>query len=898
MVGKSMALKTYISKITILCTIFMALGLSSRGYAQSYSENFNDVTLLAGNGWVMTNASVAVGSTSWFQGNPTSAGGPFDSYNGATNAYIGANYNNTGSTGTISNWLMMPNRTLRNGDVLTFYTRKPSPDNYADRLEVRMSTNGASTNVGSGSAVGDYTSLMLSVNPSLVLGVYPTAWTKYTVTVSGLPAPTSGRMAFRYFVTSAGLNGTNSDYIGIDQVDYTPYVCPAITLTAGGALAGGTEGSPYSVTLSQTGALGAPSFAVTAGALPPGVTMSAAGTISGTPTASGTFNFSATASDASGCSGAQSYSITVILIDTDGDSIGDYADNCPGDANADQLDTDGDNTGDLCDSTPNGDSDNDTVDNLADNCPLDANTNQLDSDSDGAGDVCDSDDDGDSVDDGTDNCPLLDNPGQQDTDADGIGNGCDADPTDPDPGVLLRQWGELKKDIFGISVANAGDVNNDGIVDIAVGAYLWDKPVPGSSKKLKAAGRVYVYSGRDGSELHALAMTGSSSGDWFGYSVAGADVDGDGYADIIVGAPRADGKDPVTQKTLKDAGKVYIYDGATGDLVTSVVGTAAGDNLGMAVANAGRVDADANDDIIIGVPKADVQTDPLLKDAGMALVCSGAAVAASSPCDTATALFHIDGNTSAGWLGRAVAGAGDVNGDGRDDVIVGAPKDDPTSGKDAGVAVLYDGASGQPWAQLAGEQAGDWFGYAVAGGGDLDGDGNADIVVGAYKHDAENGKLLKDAGAVYAYQCVTQNACQPLFVLYGEAAGDRFGFSVAAGGDIDADNQPDVVVGAPGRDAVLPPVGDAKKGKTLKDAGAVYLLDGASGQPLASPLLGLRAKDSRGSCLASGGDIDLDGYADIITATPKADAVDAETLKPIKDSGFVEVMSGRIAVGL
>src|SRR5689334_188287 len=79
--------------------------------AQSFSESFNDITTLAGNGWVMTNASVAVGSTSWFQGNATSAGGPFDSYNGAANAYIGANYNNTGNVGTISNWLMTPNRT-------------------------------------------------------------------------------------------------------------------------------------------------------------------------------------------------------------------------------------------------------------------------------------------------------------------------------------------------------------------------------------------------------------------------------------------------------------------------------------------------------------------------------------------------------------------------------------------------------------------------------------------------------------------------------------------------------------------------------------------------------------------------------------------------------------------
>lgn len=103
----------------------------------------------------MQNNSSPVGSLSWFQGTSTTATptpGPFNSFNGAANSYIAVNFNSTGSTGTISNWLMTPNRTLRNGDVFTFYTRKPTigggQTDYPDRLEVRMSTNGASTNVG------------------------------------------------------------------------------------------------------------------------------------------------------------------------------------------------------------------------------------------------------------------------------------------------------------------------------------------------------------------------------------------------------------------------------------------------------------------------------------------------------------------------------------------------------------------------------------------------------------------------------------------------------------------------------------------------------------------------------------------------------------------------------
>lgn len=292
--------------------------LAGAAGAQPFTENFDNITTLPGNGWFIQNNSNPLGSLSWFQGTPTTATptpGPFDAFNGAANAYIAVNYNSTtGSTGTISNWLLTPNRTFRNGDVFQFYTRKPTigagQTDYPDRLELRLSTNGASTNVGSGAtAFGDFPTLLMSINPSLQTNVYPQTWTQYTITISGLFAPTSGRIAFRYFVTNGGPTGTNSDYIGIDNATYTPYVCPAVTVT--GTPGNATWGQPYSFPLGQTGALGAPGFAVTAGALPPGMILAASGTISGTPTATGTFNFTVTVSDASGCSGSQAYSITV-----------------------------------------------------------------------------------------------------------------------------------------------------------------------------------------------------------------------------------------------------------------------------------------------------------------------------------------------------------------------------------------------------------------------------------------------------------------------------------------------------------------------------------------------------------------------------------------------------------
>lgn len=297
----------YTQKIAggFMLTALLTFGIDSKA---QLTEDFNDITLLTGAGWFMQNNSVPVGLTNWFQGNPA----VYAAYNGATNSYIGANFNNTTGANTISNWLVSPNFTIKNGDVVSFYTLC-SPDNiYPDNLQLRMSTNGASTNVGTGSAaVGDFTTLLLEINPTLVTGVYPyVTWTQYSVVVSGLSAPTSGRFALRYYVTNGGPSGANSDYIGIDNFVYTPYVCPALSVTPA-SLVNGTAGVLYNQSLSQTGALGTPTYTVTAGTLPPGVTLSTSGVISGTPTGTGVFNFTVQVSDASGCLGSTAYTLTI-----------------------------------------------------------------------------------------------------------------------------------------------------------------------------------------------------------------------------------------------------------------------------------------------------------------------------------------------------------------------------------------------------------------------------------------------------------------------------------------------------------------------------------------------------------------------------------------------------------
>ena len=173
------------------------------------AEGFDNITTLAGSGWVQTNNSTLGGSTGWFQGNT----GAFTAASGPANSYIAANFNNAPSGGAVSNWLLTPMLTFNNGTTLNFDLRLLG-DGFLDKVEVYMSTNGASVDVGSTTtSLGDFSTLLGSYSSSI-----DTGWTPELIAVSGLSGLTNGRFAFRYVVGNTSQEG---NYIGIDTVSVT-----------------------------------------------------------------------------------------------------------------------------------------------------------------------------------------------------------------------------------------------------------------------------------------------------------------------------------------------------------------------------------------------------------------------------------------------------------------------------------------------------------------------------------------------------------------------------------------------------------------------------------------------------------------------------------------------------
>ncbi len=444
--------------------------------------------------------------------------------------------------------------------------------------------------------------------------------------------------------------------------------------------------------------------------------------------------------------------------------------------------------------------------------------------------------------------------------------------------------GESDFDDAGYSVAGIGDVDGDGLDDVAIAA-------PDSDIVAVNAGQVYVMLGRAADwqldvSLGAAdgSFVGEYSNDNAGYAVAGAgDADGDGLDDLLIGAHKNDDGGG-------NAGKIYLVfgDAAGWPMQTSLstaqasfLGEAVDDRAGYSVAGAGDLDGDGFDDLLMGAYKSNDG----VYHGGEVYVIFGAAGGWTPGFDLGNATASFTGEMDSDFAGKAVAGGGDVDGDGLDDLLVGAPSNDE-GGAAAGIAYLVlgrdtgwvpDSPLADADARFLGEASGGYAGQALTIAGDLDGDGYDDIVIGAYGRDDTG----VDAGEAYllfggpglAGLDIGLDLADASFT--GENAGDFAGWSAAGAGDMDGDGFDDLLIGAHKRD-----------GAGL-DAGGAYLLLGRPGgwgmrtslSAAGAVVVGEEAYNYLGRSVVGAGDVNGDGLDDLVFGAAGSDQFDTDAGK-------------------
>jgi hypothetical protein len=441
--------------------------------------------------------------------------------------------------------------------------------------------------------------------------------------------------------------------------------------------------------------------------------------------------------------------------------------------------------------------------------------------------------------------------------------------------------------------STAGDVNGDGLDDLIIGAFGADP-----SNKTNA-GKSYVVFGKiDDTTINLSAIAsgtggfvinGENAGDESGFPVSTAgDVNGDGLDDLIVGSAEAE----------SSAGKSYVIFGKKDSVAINLSAIASGtggfvingenanDLSGCSVSTAGDVNGDGLDDLIVGAYKADPNS---RKNAGKSYVIFGKRDSAAinlSAIASGTGGFVINGENTDNDSGFSVSTAGDVNGDGLDDLIVGANGTNSDTGKsyvifgkkDSTAIELSAIASGTGGFVINGENVGDWSGISVSSAGDINGDGLDDLIVGAQNANL-NGKSR--VGKSYIVFGKTDSTAINLsaiasgtggFVINGENANDLSGCSVSTAGDVNGDGLDDLIIGALHADVS----GKSKAGKSYvifgkKDSTAIDLSAIASGSGTGGFVInGENANDWSGISVSSAGDINGDGLDDLIVGAYQA----------------------------
>jgi hypothetical protein len=464
----------------------------------------------------------------------------------------------------------------------------------------------------------------------------------------------------------------------------------------------------------------------------------------------------------------------------------------------------------------------------------------------------------------------------------------------------VRLEGAAENDLSGITLSAAGDVNGDGFDDLVVGAYR-------ASPNGSYSGASYVVFGKasgfaaslnlgtlDGSNGFRLA--GVAEFDYSGRAVSAAgDINGDGFDDLVIGATNADSNG-------SNSGASYVLFGQADSFAASINlntldgtngfrlnGVAAEDYSGHSVSAAGDVNGDGFDDLVVGA----IGADPNGVFSGASYVVLGRASGFAASIDLNTLDgdngFRLDGGAAGDLSGVAVSTAGDINGDGFDDVVVSASAADPNGANSGASYVVFGQAGGFAASlnltnldgtngfRLNGVAAYDLSGRAISTAGDVNGDGFDDLVVGAYlagPNGAESGASYVVFGQADSFAAsLNLNSLDGTngFRLDGGAANDRSGRAVSAAGDFNGDGFDDLVVGAPFAD----PNGSS--------SGASYLVFGQAGGFAASINLntldgsngirldGFAAEDYSGRAVSAAGDVNGDGFDDLMVSAHGAD---------------------------